>query len=287
MITSSVKTVEISSHRGCRGSARRRPERSSCWPPAGHAGASSSPHVTAAASCHRATAPPGTAPPPRRQPRPPPPRPPAATRRRRQRRIGHQARRQRGEHRPDPLRPPGDARSQPRTVEAGRPSRSAITRCPAPAAFASSARPITSPASARRARHHAGSSTIVAPHPRHRDRRGTSHACPSPSSRRQPHPPRDPFPTGQHAPARRARQLPARQLPSDHIPVSVYREHDASARQPSGPPVSGCQTKKKREGRARPTCSPCRRTRKRTTPKGCPHPVRTVSDANGRLHPSS
>ena len=69
---------------------------------------------------------------------------------------------------------------------------------------------------------------------------------------RQAHPPlRALPPPGQHAPARRAGQLPVSQLPFDHVPVSVYREHDASARQPSGPPVSGCQTKR-RNGRAAP-----------------------------------
>ena len=51
-----------------------------------------------------------------------------------------------------------------------------------------------------------------------------------------PHPLPGPLPhPGQHVPARRAGQLPARQLPLDHVPVSVYREHDASARQPGGP----------------------------------------------------
>ena len=43
-------------------------------------------------------------------------------------------------------------RSHPRTVDAGRPSTAAIVRCPAPAAAASSAAPITAPASARRDR---------------------------------------------------------------------------------------------------------------------------------------
>ncbi len=37
-------------------------------------------------------------------------------------------------------------------------------------------------------------------------------------------------PPAQHPAARRARQLPARQLPFDLIPVTVYREHDASKR---------------------------------------------------------
>ena len=60
-------------------------------------------------------------------------------------------------------------RSQPRTVDTGRPSSPAIFRCPAPA-------------------------------------------------------------------AQRARQLPAAQLTLDYIPVTVYREHDASKRQPAAFP---------------------------------------------------
>ena len=107
-------------------------------------------------------------------------------------------------------------RSHPRTVEAGRPSTAAIVRCPAPAAAASSAGPITAPASARRDRHHAGSSTCVAPHSRHRDRRGTS---PRIRPVQDPHRPRPGMPPpAQHPAARRAGQLPARQLPFDHMP---------------------------------------------------------------------
>ncbi len=59
---------------------------------------------------------------------------------------------------------PANRRSHPRTVDAGRPARPAILRCPSPPAAASSAAPITAAASARRSRHHAGSSTCVAPH---------------------------------------------------------------------------------------------------------------------------
>ena len=93
-------------------------------------------------------------------------------------------------------------RSHPRTVDAGRPSTAAIVRCPAPAAAASSAAPITAPASARRDRHHAGSSTCVAPHWRHRDRRGTSPASGRSSTRTGrgracPHPPSTPPHPGQ------------------------------------------------------------------------------------------
>jgi len=67
---------------------------------------------------------------------------------------------------------PANRRSHPRTVDAARPARPAILRCPSPPAAASSAAPITAAASARRDRHHAGSSTCVPPHPRHRDLRG-------------------------------------------------------------------------------------------------------------------
>ena len=44
---------------------------------------------------------------------------------------------------------------------------------------------------------------------------------------------RDPAaPAPEHPAARRARQFPVPQLPPDCIPVTVYREHDASKRQP-------------------------------------------------------
>jgi hypothetical protein len=43
-------------------------------------------------------------------------------------------------------------------------------------------------------------------------------------------------PAPEHPAARRARQLPAPQLPLDYIPVTVYREHDASKRQPAAFP---------------------------------------------------
>jgi hypothetical protein len=43
-------------------------------------------------------------------------------------------------------------------------------------------------------------------------------------------------PAPEHPAARRARQLPGPQLPLDYIPVTVYREHDASKRQPAAFP---------------------------------------------------
>ena len=56
------------------------------------------------------------------------------------------------------------ARSQPRTVSGGIPSRSAIGRCPVPLAAASSAAPIVSASTPRPGTHQAGSSTCVRPH---------------------------------------------------------------------------------------------------------------------------
>ena len=51
-------------------------------------------------------------------------------------------------------------RSQPRTVSFGTPSRSAIGRCPAPAALAASAAPITATASRRRSKHSSGNKHV-------------------------------------------------------------------------------------------------------------------------------
>jgi hypothetical protein len=140
---------------------------------------------------------------------------------------------------------PANRRSHPRTVDAARPATPAILRCPSPAAAASSAAPITAAESARRSRHHAGNSTCVAPHWRHRDLRGTSTAS-GPFRHLHPPQPRVP-PPAQHPAARRARQFPARQQPLDLIPVTVYREHDASARHPAALP--GASPKDHGEGR--------------------------------------
>ncbi len=52
-----------------------------------------------------------------------------------------------------------------------------------------------------------------------------------------PHQARDPVPPATENPAaRRARQLPVPQLPLDYIPVTIYREHDASERHPAAFP---------------------------------------------------
>src|ERR1700750_2114926 len=60
-------------------------------------------------------------------------------------------------------------------------------------------------------------------------------------------------PPAQRPATQRAAQLPARQLPLDQCPVTVYREHDASKRQPSGPPRGHRQ---KDNGKGRPPTGP-------------------------------
>ena len=67
-------------------------------------------------------------------------------------------------------------RSQPRTVPSGRPSIRAIGRCPTPVAFANSAPPITTTASARRTSIEAGSRTCVDRQPEQQERRGRTTA---------------------------------------------------------------------------------------------------------------
>jgi hypothetical protein len=63
-------------------------------------------------------------------------------------------------------------RSQPRTVEAGRPTSSAALPYPPPAAAQRNAAPITATVSTRRANTTSGNNTCVDPHERHRARRG-------------------------------------------------------------------------------------------------------------------
>jgi hypothetical protein len=166
-------------------------------------------------------------------------------------------------------------RSQPRTVEAGRSSRAAITRCPSPAAFASNASPITSPASASRARHHAGSSTCVALHPRHRDRRGTSHTRPSGSSSRPgsrtrrltplPHRASTPPHDGQAS-----SPSPSCRSTTSRSPFTVSTTPPRV--NPAALPPPGCQTKKKREGRTRHRRDHRAVAHEKEQPQGCPQP---------------
>ena len=175
---------------------------------------------------------------------------------------------------------PQNRRSHPRTVSAGRPSRPAILRCPSPAAAASSAAPITAAASARRDMHHAGSSTCVPPHPRHRDLRGIS-ATSGPSRTRTrrssafPHPPSTPPHDGQaSSPPASCRSTTSR----SPFTVSTTPPSVNSAALPRASP--------KITGRAAPypTCSPCWPTPKSGNPQRCPCHFRNVSDANSLLH---
>ena len=110
---------------------------------------------------------------------------------------------------------PANARSQPRTVDAGRPTCAAIRRCPAPVALARSAAPITSTPSARRSRHDTASSTCVTRHVLHRARRGRRPPTPRTARRRAcPHGARPP-PHGQNnSPARRRRSTSTTSLPT-------------------------------------------------------------------------
>ena len=269
-----MKRRITSSHRGWRLTAAP-PRASSCWPPGPARGGQQQP------ARHR-----GGQLPPRHRAHP---RHPGRGRggsrdrrhrvrglrpgRGRQRRIGHQAGRQRGEHRPDLLRPPGE-RPQPAPHRRGRtaqplrdhpvpgPRRLRLQRPP------DHRRGIRPPGQAPRRKQHMRRPALPAPRPA-RDQ----HHVPvllSVLLARQPHSPRDPVsPPGQHAPARRAGQLPVPQLPLDHVPVSVYREHDASARQPSGPPVSGCQDEEA-EGRAHVRRDHRAVAHEKGQPEGCP-----------------
>jgi hypothetical protein len=78
-------------------------------------------------------------------------------------------------------------------------------------------------------------------------------------------------PAPEHPAARRARQLPVPQLPLDCIPVTVYREHDASKRQPAAFPG---YLAKDHTGRAAPISDVITvpSHTKKDNPKGLPPP---------------
>lgn len=141
--------------------------------------------------------------------------------------------------------------SQSLTVSAGLSISSATRRYPAPVA-ASTAAPITSTASQRRATHTSGNNTCVAPHAtsRQRPRRGRNHRTPSNvrtgRRRAHPQPPRTPRPHRGHVsrPATISASKPARssatiskiappsgnqRAPSPHPPridEGAQRQHD-------------------------------------------------------------
>ena len=108
---------------------------------------------------------------------------------------------------------PANRRNQPRTVPGGRPSSTAIRRCPTPAVFDASAAPITAAVSARRASISTGSSTCVARQPKHRDHRGVSDTAPSGPrtvrARARPHPASTPAHPGHANPPDRRRSSTA------------------------------------------------------------------------------
>ena len=226
--------------------------------------------------------PPAPGPRPRRQPRPPPPRP-----------AGDPARAGSGgsvtrlaasavDTDPTCSARTANARSQPRTVRAGRPSRAAIVRCPAPAAFASSPRPITSPASARRARHRPAAAHALPRTP------GTAPGAGKTTrqARPQPHPPLGPVPPpGQHAPARRARQLPPPicRSTTSRSAFTVSTSLRASTQRPSRPRLP--DRKKRRAAPMSDVITVPSHTK--DNPKAPLKPVRAVNDATGSLHPQS
>jgi hypothetical protein len=121
-----------------------------------------------------------------------------------------------------------------RTVDAGRPASRAARRSPAPPAAASSAAPISVTASALRSRHHADSSTCVAPHPRHLGRREAKetaglHPFPTRSPFRPAAPPGTP-PNDSDATPSQIGTVP----PADSHPAGIKQTPATSA--PSTPP---------------------------------------------------
>ena len=233
----------------------------------GHDGASSSPHVTAAASSHRDTTPTAraaaaaaaaTAATASATPGP------AGAG---QRRIGHQAGRQGREHPPNLLRPRRE-RPQPAPHRRGRPAQPprdhpvpgpGRLHLKSPADHLARIRP---PRQAPRREQHMRPAAAPAPRPA----RAQHHIRPV----QHPHPPlRRVPPPAQHALARRARQLPAAQLPFDCTPVTVYREHDTSGVNPAALPApvpneeTGGPHPYRRDHRAV--------AHEKGQPEGCPH----------------
>ena len=170
-------------------------------------------------------------------------------------------------------------RSQPRTVEAGRPACSATRRCPSPAAAPASAAPITAAVSARRASTLTGSNTCVHPHPAHLARRGRSQHRPAPASRTSrrracPHPrSRPPHPGHPSRPDDSNSSTPAASLPtvstappcaSAALPAARPKD-DREGRSPLQPAHAVAGHKKGQAGQA------------------CPPPL-VINVARGPLH---
>jgi hypothetical protein len=140
---------------------------------------------------------------------------------------------------------PANRRSQPRTVSAVRPSATAIRRCPAPAAFATNAAPVTTARSARYS-----SIATRQQHMRHSATRAPGPARPQPSLPTTHHPPPG------HAPNRSAPAHPGRL----NSPATSRRSTSAGSvptvitqvppHRPDGPPEHSAT--RRREGRRLP-----------------------------------
>ena len=232
----------------------------------GHDGASSSPHVTAAASSHRDTTPTARAAAAAA----------AATAATASATPGPAGAGNGGSvtrpaasavntHRTCSARA-ANARSQPRTVEAAAlPPRDHPVPGPGRLHLKSPAdhlARIGPPRQAPRREQHMRPAAAPAPRPA----RAQHHIRPV----QHPHPPlRRVPPPAQHALARRARQLPAAQLPFDCTPVTVYREHDTSGVNPAALPApvpneeTGGPHPYRRDHRAV--------AHEKGQPEGCPH----------------
>ena len=206
--------------------------------------------------------------------------------------VGVQRAQQRGERLPQGPARIRNRRSQPRTVDAQRPSRAATRRCPQPAtrptpAPRRSPRPCPPAAPTRRPAAAQG-----ATHSR-RSGPGEAAAATGPAQRRGPSGPGH-TPTGATGRGIPARQSAPGQPPLDAVPVLAYREYRCLRAPHRGPP--GGSAKRRPGGPlATPTRSRCRRTRTKAThprlptvtltPNGAATPTRSSrTTGNTRRH---
>ncbi len=125
------------------------------------------------------------------------------------------------------------ARSHPRTVPGGRPSRAAIVRCPSPRAPCRSASPITSAPSHRRGTDHAGQSTCVDPQRPQHARRGRTERTPcsirTSRARANPHGDSGPEQPGQASrPASSATSSASSLMLTDNTEQQLLADHHRS-----------------------------------------------------------
>ena len=127
-------------------------------------------------------------------------------------------------------------RSQPRTVDTGKPNISATRRCPEPDAFAVNAVPITSTPSRRRSKLSLLINTCVTAHAVHRERRGRTRSSTSrrrrTRHRAQPHGHKRPAQSGHpNSPANRARSTSSRSVPTIFNSAPGHQEEPSRHRQ--------------------------------------------------------